>query len=183
MITDSLTNFLQIGSNLALSLATAGTVYSDVVDLAGSGAGTPPGGGTGNIIGNATTFGEDSGIGGVKPQVLVSVGTAATTGNAATLTVQFQAAPDTAVTYQPGTYVTLVEQPGITAAQLAANAVIARFDFPPAFPANLNPRYLRLAFVTAASTAFTAGTIAAAVVTMVRDDQANKYGASNFRVA
>ncbi len=182
MLIDSLVSFLPIGSNLALSTATAGVVYSNVIDLSGGGGpGNPPGGG--NIIGNATVFATDQGIGVRKPEVQVSVGTAATSGNSATLTVQFQMAPDTAVTYAAGTYVTLSEVPGITVAQMTANAIIARFDFPPAqLPGNLG-RYLRLAFQTAASTAFTAGTIASAPVTMDRDDNANKYSAANFTVA
>ena len=65
---------------------------------------------------------------------------------------------------------------------VSGNAVIARFDFPPAFPPGTLPRYLRLAFQTAASTAFTAGTIASAIVTMVRDDLAQRYSQSNYQV-
>lgn len=180
MIRDVTTDFIEIGSPLALSTATAGSVQSTVIDLLGQGVGTAPA----NIIGgsSSTLFGTDMGIGGKKPQVNVTVGTAATSGNSATLTVQFQGAVDTASTYQPGTWITLVEEPAITVAQLAANAVIARFDFPPAFPPGTLPRYLRLNFVTAASTAFTAGTIASAIVTMVRDDLAQRYSQRNYTV-
>lgn len=179
MLIDALVSFLPIGSNLALSTATAGVVYSNVIDLLGAGVGVAPP----NIIGNATTFGSDQGIGVRKPQVQVTIGTAPTTGNSATLNVQFQGAPDTAVTYQPGTWQTLVETGAITVAQMTANAQLARFDFPPAFPVGTLPRYLRLAFQTAASTAFTAGTIGSAIVTMDRDDLSSKYAASNFTVA
>ena len=52
--------------------------------------------------------------------------------------------------------------------------------FPPAFPANFSPRYLSLAFVSLGT--FTAGAIAAAPVTMVRDDQANKFMPANYSV-
>ena len=97
----------------------------------------------------------------------------------------FQGAPDTGSSgsYQPGTWTTLVETGPIAAASLTANALIARFDFPPAFPANLSPRYLRLYFQIVTATNFTAGTIGSAIVTMVRDDYAAKYATKNFFVA
>ncbi len=51
------------------------------------------------------------------------------------------------------------------------------------FPVTLRPRYMRLNFVAAAATAFTAGTIGFSGVVLCRDDQANKQAANNFVVA
>ncbi|SDD94925.1 hypothetical protein SAMN05216337_1017130 [Bradyrhizobium brasilense] len=177
MITDSLVNFLPIGSNLAITNA---SLPSNVYDILGQGVGTAPA----NIIGTRTLFGSDVGIGGVKPQVDIGVGQAFATGNGATLNVAFQGAPDTGAggNYQPGAWQTLVETGPLAAAQLTAAQIIGRFDFPPAFPANLNARYLRLLFQLAVGQ-FNAGSIAFAIVTMVRDDQANKFAAKNFSVA
>jgi hypothetical protein len=104
---------------------------------------------------------------------------------AATLNTALQAAADqgAAGNYQPSTWKTLVETGPLTAAQLAANTVFARFPWLPVFPATLRPRFLRLLFSPAAATNFTAGTVAAALVTVVRDDQANKQAAKNFSVS
>lgn len=178
MITDALVNFLPIGTNLAILGV---DLPSNIYDILGDGVGVAPT----NIIGNRTLFGSDVGIGGVKPQVDVGIGTAFVTANAATLNIAFQGAPDLGVAgnYQPGAWQTLVETGPMTAAQLTAAQVVGRFDFPPAFPANLNARYLRLLFDVATGTAFTAGTIAFAIVTMVRDDQANRFAARNYSVA
>ena len=112
------------------------------------------------------------------------VGTACATASGATLNVQFQAAVDQGVggNYQPGTWITLVETGPIAVANLTANQILARFDYPPAFPAGTLPRYLRLNFQTATGT-FTAGTISSAIVTMVRDDSANRFSARNYSVA
>jgi hypothetical protein len=182
MILDSLLSFVPVGANQSLVAGAGVSIASqNIIDLLGTGVGTAPQ----NIIGNATLFGEDAGVGMNKPQVEVLIGTAFTTGNSATLNVAFQGAPDTGSSgsYQPGTWTTLVETGAIAASSLTASAVIARFDFPPAFPANLSPRYLRLYFQIVSGTNFTAGTIASAIVTMVRDDQANKYATKNFFVA
>lgn len=158
----------------------ASFVSPNIIDLLGLGAGNAPT----NIIGNATTFGEDIGVGDgfAIPKLLVTVGTAFVTGGSATLNAQLQAAPDTAVTFVPGTWQTIVETGTLTAAQLTAGQVIARFDIPPVFPANLSPRYLRLNFVTPSGQSFSAGTIAFAGVTLVRDDQAQKYATKNYTV-
>lgn len=177
MIVDALANFLPIGANLAITNASQ---PSNVYDILGQGVGQAPA----NIIGTRTLFGSDVGIGGKKPQVDIGVGTGFVTANGATLNVAFQGAPDTGAggNYQPGAWQTLVETGPLTAAQLIAAQIIGRFDFPPAFPANLNARYLRLLFQLATGQ-FTAGNIAYALVTMVRDDQANKFAAKNFSVA
>lgn len=182
MLIDALLAFIPPGTNQSM-VAGAGISIPSVglIDLLGQGVGTAPA----NIIGNATVFGSDQGIGGEKPLVQAVVGTAFVTATAATLNVAFQAAPDTGVGggYQPGAWQTLVETGPLTAAQLTAGQILARFDFPPAFPANLSPRYLRLLFQVPAATDFTAGTIASAIITMARDDLANKFAAGNFTVA
>ncbi len=178
MITDALVNFIPIGSPLSIVAGDGVATASSVIDLLGQGVGTAPA----NIIGNRALFGEDAGIGGKRAQVEVIVSTAFTTGNVATLNVAFQASADTAVTYQPAAWTTLVETGPIAVALLTLGQILARFDFPPSFPANLNPRYLRLLFSPAAATHFTAGAVQAPV-TMVRDDQANKFMSNNYVVA
>jgi hypothetical protein len=178
MLIDSLVSFVPIGSPLNM---TAGTQASNIVDLLGLGVGVVP---TERIIGqggNGYYFGEDAGIGGVKPQVQVNVGTAFTTSDSATLNVQFQGAPDTA-NGQPGTWTTFIETGAIAAAELTAEQILARFDFPPSFPAGEHPRFLRLNFVVATGLAFTAGTISSAIVTMDRDDWAAQFQAPNYVV-
>jgi hypothetical protein len=180
MLTDALLAFLPQGSNLSIVGATGATFPSNVVDLLGVGVGQAPP----NIIGTQNaTFGSDTGIGTERPLVLVTVGTAFTTADAATLTVQFQGAPDSGAAggYQPGTWQTFAQSPTLTAAQLTAQQDI-RLDWPAAFPDNEQPRFLRLLFTTAAGTQFTAGTIAYAVVTMARDDQSNKFAQRNYSV-
>lgn len=176
---DSTLNFVPYLSPLSCVGATGATFASQVIDLLGSGVGTAPA----NIIGNAATFGEDIGVGGgVAPKLQCTVGTAFVTGGSATLTVQFQASADTAVTFQPAAWTTILQSTTYTAAQLTANQILARFDWPPDFPANLNPRYLRLLFATPTGQQFSAGTISFAGLTYVRDDQANKFATSNFKV-
>lgn len=178
MILDASLSFVPIGAPQSLADVVGDYPSTNLIDLLGQGAGTAPA----NIIGNATTFGEDAGIGGVRPEINVVVGTSFVSGGGGTLNVKLQAAADTAGTYLPGAWQTLGETGPIAVANLASGTVIARFPFLPAFPANLNPRYLRLLFTIATAT-ITAGTIAAALVTMVRDDQANRFAASNFKVA
>lgn len=184
MILDSQLSFVPIGGNLSLVAGAGVSIPStNVIDLLGLGVGVNPA--NANIIGTPASglFGEDSGLGAIKPQVQVNIGTALTAVGASTLNIQFQAAPDTAVTFLPGTWQTLVETGPLTAAQLIANTVCARFDWPPAFPANLQPRYLRLLFSPSAGGSFTVGSISSAIVTMVRDDYAAKYAARNFSFA
>lgn len=179
MMLDSQLILVPTSTPLVMSLATAGSVQTPVLDLLGQGPGTAPF----NIIGNVTLFGTDFGVGKQQAELIASVGAAFTTGNSATLTAQFQLAPDLGTpTYQPGTWATIIEQPGITAAQLIANAIFARFDWPPVFPLTSRPRFMRLNFVAAASTAFTAGSIGFAAVVLVRDDQSNRQAANNYAV-
>jgi len=180
MFLDAALNFVPPGTNLSIVGATGATFPSNVIDILGSGQNTAPQ----NIIGNVSVFGADMGIGDNRPLIQITIGTAATTIDAATLNVQFQGAPDTGVAgnYAPGTWQVFQETGAITAAQLTAGQVL-RMDFPAAFPANERPRYFRLLFTTPTGTQFTAGTIAAAFITPKRDDQANRYSPSNFVVA
>lgn len=181
MRSDAQLAFVPIGGNFSLVGGAGISIpLPGIIDLLGQGAGTPPA----NIIGNVTLFGTDVGIGGKRPELNVVIGTAFTTGTSATLNLALQGAPDLGTpTFQPGTWQTLEETGALTAAQLTANQVIMRLPFPPAFPANLRPRYLRLYAQIPAAADFTAGTIASALVTLVRDDQGNKYAANNYVVS
>lgn len=177
MITDNLLQFAGIG--VAVSMVGAAGVniaFPEVIDILGSGVGTAPQ----NIIGNRTLFGEDSGIGGKRPQIQFAVGTGFVTADSATLNIAFQSAPDTGVGggYLPGTWQTLNETGPMTAAQLIAGA-IAQLDWPPAFPANAQNRFLRLLGQLPTGEFFTAGTLFA-TTTMVTDRQANKYAPRNY---
>lgn len=178
MILDSQLSFVPIGAPLSLAQVVGDYPSTNLIDLLGQGAGTAPV----NLIGRPTLFGTDMGIGQIRPELNIAVGTAFVSAGGGTVNVKLQGAPDTAVTFQPGAYTTLSETGPITVANLTAGQMVARFPFMPSFPANLNPRYLRLLFSVATAT-ITAGTIAFALVTMVRDDQANKFAGSNFTVA
>ena len=181
MITDALVNFIQPGAPLSLITGASTSVPSTLTyDILGVGVGVAPP----SIIGTRTLFGQDSGIGVKKPLLDVAIGTAFV-GSGASLNVQFQGAVDTGASgnYQPGTWLTLVETGAISVTNLTANSLIARFDFPPAYPAGTLPRFLRLNFSVTGGSGFTAGTIAFAVVTMDRDDWAAGYAAKNYTVA
>lgn len=181
MILDALVNFVQVGSPLSLVGGAGVAIPSNVYDELGLGVGVAPT----NIIGTRSTFGADLGIGDHKPQLEVVIGAGAITANAATLNIAFQGAPDTGAAggYLPGTWQTFVETGPLTAAQLVANRVCARFDWPPAFIESNLPRFMRLLFSPLAATNFTTLTVAYAIVTMGRDDQSNKFAAKNFAVA
>ena len=180
MLLDGSLNFVQPGAPLSLVAAAGVAVPSpNIIDLVGSGAGTPPG----NYIGTRSVFGADTGLGDNRLLLACIVGTSFTTGNSATLNVQFQGAVDqgSGGAYQPGSWITLVETGAIAVANLVSGKYIARFDWPPAFPAATLPRFLRLNFAVASATNFTAGTIAFAGPTFIRDDIV--FGAKNFTVA
>lgn len=186
MITDALVAFVPIGSPLSLVGAGGQTFRSNVIDLLGQGVGTAPS----NIIGTATVFGTDQGVGGRRPELNITIGTALTGAAGTTLKAALQAAEDQGPSgnYQPGSWIDIDSQDGITLANAIANSVIFRTPFIPTFPANFLPRYLSLLFSPQLTNqtpngSFTAGTIASALVTMVRDDQANKFAAKNFKVA
>lgn len=174
MRSDALLAFIPIGSPLSL---TTGTLTSNVIDLMGSGVGTAPP----NIIGTRTVFGQDPGIGQVRPELNIVTGSVTPAGGTS-LNVQLQYAVDAGTpTYLPGTWITIAETGAIVTASLAALQHLARFPFLPAFPVGTLPRYLRLAFVIVGT--YTAGTIDSALVVPSRDDQANKFSAKNFVVA
>jgi hypothetical protein len=183
MLIDALLSFVPIGAPLSLVSAQNTTVAStNVIDLIGAGVGVAPP----SIIGTATLFGTDMGVGGLRPELNISVGTAFVAGGGTTLKIALQGAPDLGVGggYLPGTYTDIVSQDGITAANLTAGAVPARFPWIPTMPPGLLPRYLRLLFTLSnTGTGFTAGTIASALVTTVRDDYAARYAAKNYKVS
>ena len=177
MITDALVSFVPVGSPLSLIGALSTTFASNVVDLLGQGQGTAPA----NIIGNATVFGTDMGIGFFRPEIDIASGSAAFSGTS--INVALQGAIDSGASggYQPGTWITFGETGVITLANTAigANTTFARLPWLPAWPAGTLPRYLRLLFTPVSLT----GTVAFAVVTTGRDDQANRYAWKNFKVA
>jgi hypothetical protein len=187
MITDALLSFVPLQAPLSLVGANGQTFPSNVIDLLGQGVGTAPV----NIIGTRTTFGTDQGVGGLRPELNITIGVALVAGVAGTLLkAALQAAADqgAAGNYQPSTWIDVDSQDGITPANATAGAVIFRSPWIPTMPPGLMPRYLRLLFSPMTATAlpsgdFSAGTISSALVTMVRDDQANKYAAKNFVVA
>ncbi len=180
MITDSQLAFVPIGVPLSCVAAAGVSVPSNVIDLLGQGVGTAPA----NIIGTATVFGEDLGIGQIRPLIEAFVGTAFATSNSASLNVALQGAvdPGAAGNYTPSSYTTYQETGPIAVANLTAGAIAARLDWAAAFPAGTKPRFMRLLFQVPANTNFTTGTISAAIVTMTRDDIQNKYAAKNFTV-
>ncbi|MEI6281977.1 MAG: Bbp16 family capsid cement protein [Alphaproteobacteria bacterium] len=176
MLSDNLVAFVPVGAPLSL-VSGVGDVSSYVIDLLGSGEGTTPRA----IIGNASLFGEDAGIGSNRPELNVTIGDAVVSGGGGTVNFKLMGAPDTAVTHLAGTYVVLGETGPMAVASLTAAAIVARFPFLPAVPASARPRYLRLT-ASIATAAVTAGTIASALVTTYRDDQANKFAPANYTV-
>lgn len=165
---------------LSMVGAAGANIASNTIDLFGLGVGVAPT----NIIGNVTLWGSDLGVGGgdANPRLQVTTGVAFVTANACTLNLALQMAPDTLPNHQPGAWQTVNETGPLTAAQLLANTVIARFDWPPAFPQNLQPRYARLLGQVPAAENFTAGTISFAGITLVRDDYNVQNAARNYTV-
>lgn len=177
---DSQLIFVPTTSPLSMVAAAGASVSSSVVDLYGFGVGVT---GT-NIIGNATVWGTDFGVGqGMPtPKLQISVGTAFTTSDSCTLNLALQLAADDG-TGNPDTWTTVIETGAIAATSLTAGKIIGRFDWPPSWPDNLNPRFAKLLGQVPSGLVFTAGTIGFAGVTYVRDDQANKFAAANYTVA
>jgi len=183
MITDALLNVLvPIGTNQSL-VAGAGVSIPSVgtLDLLGAGVGVAPP----NIIGNATVFGQDSGINAVPPSLIVTLADALATSNSATLTIAVQGAVDSGSGggYMPGTWQTFEQSPAITAAQGTAGARVFRLPFPPAFPSSMRPRFIRLLFIVPSATNFTAGSVGSAIITRSPDEHSNRYAPRNYVVA
>lgn len=181
MLIDALVSFIPPQAGPVSLVGAAGlSVPSNIIDALGLGVGQAPN----VIIGNATLFGTDLGEGDDKPVIQSLVGTSFATASAATLNCAFQAAPDTGSggAFQPGAWQTLMETGQITAAQLTAGTRFGKFDWPPSFPDNLQPRYFRLLYTVLTGTTFTAGTVASAIVTMARWDASNRFASSNYRV-
>lgn len=191
MIVDNLLSFVPIGGNLSLVGGAGVLIRSNVIDFLGLGVGVAP---TERIIGNPAIFGQADamGVGNQRPELNISIGTGLVSAAGARLNVALQAAADqgAAGNYQPSTWNTLAESGPITVANAPANTVIFRIPWLPPFPANLRPRYLSLAFSPVATDAapatplaFTAGTIASALVVMSRDDYFEKFAAKNYTVS
>lgn len=177
MMTDALVSFVALNAPLSL-VASAGTsIPSNVLDLAGPGVGYA----MTNIIGTATVFGTDFGIGSDRPLLNCVVGTSLTTANSCTLNTALQGAIDNG-SNQPGTWITYAETGAIAVASLAAGTVFARFDIEAAFPSLTLPRFLRLYFQVPASENFSAGTVASAIITMARDDWSVAAQSKNYSV-
>jgi hypothetical protein len=176
MILDALLSFVPIGGNVPI--LGAAVASPNTIDLSGAGLGvTPP-----SIWGTPSVFGapDAMGVGGARPELNITTGSVAFSGGGTSVNIALQGAIDNG-SNQPGTWNTFVESGLILTANLTANTVVFRCPWLPPFPANLRPRFLRLLFTPAGT--YTAGSIASALVTTVRDDQFNKYGAKNYAVA
>jgi hypothetical protein len=188
MRSDALVAFIPLGAPLSLANLGAGIVANtNPLDLLGLGVGINPA--SANIIGNAALFGTDLGVGGKRPELNIGVGTAFAAAAGTLLKIALQAAPDLGVggNFQPGTWQDVVSQDNIAIANLTAGAIPFRCPWIPDMPPSLRPRFMRLQFSPMSATAlpsgsFTAGTIAFALVTTVRDDQANKFASKNYAV-
>ena len=172
---DNLLSFVTPGT--PLSVVGANTTFnSTALDLSSFGSGVA----NTNIIGTPTSFGTDLGIGRMRAEILAVIGTAFATATSATLNAALQFAPDNG-SNAAGTYVTTMETGAMTAAQLTAGTGICRWSFPPVFPQNMRPRFVRIQF-TVVNTS-TAGTIAYAILTPARDDLGFLQAARNYAVA
>jgi Bbp16 len=166
---------LQFSAAQALTAA-GSTASTTVIDLLGAGSGNA----SGNIIGNATVFGEDIGIGDGPGTPKLFVAVAASLLGGTSVNVQFQGAIDNGSNV-PGTYVTYAESGVILTADLLAGRQIFRIDVPAVIPdTGPLPRFLRLNYVVAGT--FTAGTVNAYIVRDRQDWSAGKYP-NNYAVA
>lgn len=169
MIMDS---SLIFSTNQAITATAAST---NTIDLTGVGSGNAP-----NLsFGNASTFGEDLGIGDGEaiPKVYVAITTAFAT--LTSLNIAFQGAPDSG-SNTPGTWTTYGETGAIPVASLTLNGVIRLFWDPVQIAAAL-PRFIRLYYTVAGSNA-TAGALSAYILIQRDDNIVGKYPAG-FAVA
>lgn len=176
------------GPALSAIAAAGATVYfPNVVDILGYGVGQAP---SANIIGNPPSgfFGQDVGLGIWKLDIEIDIGTSFTTSNSATAEFVLQGAPDTgaAGAYQPGTWEDFATTGTHAASELVTATLSAgrfRMAMPPAPPATLTPRYLRMLMRVPSATNFTAGTITGAYMVQGRDDlQSAQQSANNYVV-
>ena len=173
-----------LDANLQFSAAQALTTTAPstlVIDLLGVGTGNA----SQNIIGNASVFGEDIGIGSGPgiPTLLVLVTTTMTGGTS--VNVQFQGAIDNG-SNAPGTYNTYGESGAVVTASLLAGTMIWRQDVPAVIPWSLGvgagpmPRFIRLNYLIVGT--YGAGAISAYII-RDRADYAARMYPSNFVVA
>ena|SRR5271154_2877307 len=188
MRSDAQLAFIAIGGPGFSLVGGAGVALpTNPLDLLGYGAGVAPN----SIIGTQTAvFGTDFGVGRYVPHIAIFLSPTPTIlGVGSQLNIQLQVAPDAGTpTYQPGTWQTITETGYLTTAQLVAAQTGAkqqpiRIDFVPNFPANENPRFMRLVFQPLTATSFTAGSVASAIITPVRDDYSVKFAQRNYSVA
>jgi hypothetical protein len=179
MISDQGLAFVPAGAPLSLVGGAGVSFTSNVIDLMGPGVGVN----IQNYFGISAAPGQADalGVGDPVPDISVFVGTALATATSATLTIQYQAAPDDGTsTGTPGTWQTIAQTAAYTAAQGAANTELCRLPMLPPVPFNLRPRFLRLNFSIPSGADFTAGTIASALVVATRDDYFSKQQPSNY---
>lgn len=160
-------------SNAQSAGITTNTASTNVIDLTG---------GQTLIIGNASAFGEDLGIGdGVAiPKIGVYVGSIGiATTNSATLNIAFQGNA-VASSAADANWITYIETGPIAASHLDPYALIAAFDWPKVQVEAAMPRWVRLFYQVATGT-FTTGTLSAYVMLQRDDWQTPKYP-SNFVV-
>ncbi len=116
------------------------------------------------LASSASGYGRDIGIG-EDLELVVMVTTLFTSGNAATLQVQLQYAPDSSGS--PGSYVTVAQSIAYAMAALAAGAELLRIKMPPMTPSpatgSAMPKFIRMNYVVG-SYNMTAGAIAAFIV-------------------
>lgn len=181
MLLDAKLAFIASGASLSLVGATGATFTApNVIDLMGPGVGQA----MASFAGNAAVPGQADamGVGMLRPELVVHIGTALVTAGSATLTPALQYAPDNGAN-SPGTWQTIVQGPAITAAQGVANRRIFRCPWLPPFPFNLRPRFIQMIFLTPAGQQFSAGTISVATVTVTPDDPFMLQAAKNFTVS
>lgn len=163
---------LVFSNNQSLAITTA-TPSSTVIDLTG---------GQTLIIGNASAFGAEMGVGDgpALPKVGVYCTQSLTTTNSATLSIQFQGNA-VASSAADGNWITYIEVPDLAAANLLVSTAIAKFDYPVRRVAATMPRYIRLNYVPATGQ-FSTGS-ASAYIMLQREDYEAKFYPSGFTVA
>lgn len=164
----------------AAQAVTATAVSTNTLDLLqglalNSAAGTytvPPN----YIIGDATFFGEDMGIGkhGGTARIVVTTGTG-TPAVATSLQIALQGAPDNGGGTIAGlTFVPYIETGPIALASILSSTRIASFDFPERQTGHALPRFIQLNYIVA-GTSFTGLTLSADM-TLGPDDATGTLG-------